>query len=89
LRRYGADVQVSDPVCDPKEVEEEYDLKCLSLQDVKPADAVLLAVPHHQFLEQGWTLMQSLLRNGRGLIVDIKSTLDLRLKPQGVELWRI
>jgi UDP-N-acetyl-D-glucosamine/UDP-N-acetyl-D-galactosamine dehydrogenase len=89
FRRYGADVQLSDPVCDSEEVKKEYDLECVPLQDLKPADAVLLAVPHQQFIEHGWASIQGLLSNGRGLIVDLKSKLDLSFKPQGVELWRI
>jgi UDP-N-acetyl-D-galactosamine dehydrogenase len=89
LRRYGASVQVSDPICDPHVVNDEYGLQVSDIDDVEPADAVVLAVPHRTYRERGWSLVQRLLKNGRGLIIDVKSCLARQACPQGVLLWRI
>lgn len=89
LKRYGAGVQLCDPVCDADEVEEEYGLQVTDVDDIEPADAVIVAVPHRSFRQQGWALMGSLLKNGLGLVTDVKSCLPRQTCPQGVMLWRI
>ncbi len=55
----------------------------------KPADAVIIAVPHQEYVEGGWPLVQKLLAGGQGLVMDIKGRLDRAATPTGVELWRL
>jgi UDP-N-acetyl-D-galactosamine dehydrogenase len=33
--------------------------------------------------------MSGLLKNGQGVVLDIKSKLDRAKKPAGIELWRL
>lgn len=82
LRDYGIQVDIHDPWVDAAEAEKEYDL---SLIDPSPGlyDAVVLAVPHREFVEEGATRLRGLARSG-GILIDIKGVLapeesDLRL----------
>jgi len=58
-------------------------------KDPAPADAVVIAVAHDPYRVWGWPLISRLLKNGRGLVMDVKAMLDPVKKPQGVELWRL
>jgi UDP-N-acetyl-D-galactosamine dehydrogenase len=56
---------------------------------LQPADAVVFAVAHLDFVGAGWPLMTRLLKDGQGTVVDVKSRLDRTSKPEGVDLWRL
>ena len=34
-------------------------------------------------------LCDALLKNGEGIVLDIKAKLDRTLKPEGIDLWRL
>ncbi len=89
LRDYGITVQVHDPEADPQEAHEEYGISLLEESSLAPADAVIFAVPHRQYLERGWDLVTSLLDGGEGPVLDIKARLDRVSVPAGVSLWRL
>ncbi len=84
----GAEVQVHDPLASADETRHEYDLALTGLDDLRPADAVILAVSHQDYLAQGWALVRRLLKADGGIVVDVKSKLDRATKPEGVDLWR-
>ena len=88
LRAFGVDVQVADPLADRTLVENEYGLRLTDLDSLRPADAIVLAVGHDEFTAGGWPLMSRLLRNGRGIVFDVKLKLDRKGRPDAVELWR-
>lgn len=89
LQDYGVQPQVVDPLAAPDEAVEEYGIELTRLEQAKPANAVVLAVPHAQFLSEGWGLMKKLLQDGRGLVADVKSRLDTHKTPDGIRLWRL
>ena len=89
LESFGIPVAVHDPIADAAEVEAEYGLRLTPLDALPPADAVVLAVAHEAYERKGWTLAAGLLRDRRGLVVDIKSRLDRGAVPDGVRLWRL
>jgi len=89
LESYGLNVQVSDPVADPDEVKHEYGLTLTAHEDLQPADAVIVAVPHRQYLEGGWPMISQLLHEEQGFVVDVRSSMDRTGKPEAVKLWRI
>jgi UDP-N-acetyl-D-galactosamine dehydrogenase len=89
LRRVGVTVQVHDPIALPDDTVREYGLKLTPLKELQPADAVILAVAHGEFVTQGWPLMAKLLKQGEGIVLDVKSKLDRSQKPAGVDLWRL
>lgn len=88
LMQAGAMVQVHDPVASPEETRHEYGIDLSAMSDLEPADALILAVSHQAFVEGGWDLVRSLLKDGQGVVLDVKSRLDRTRKPDGVDLWR-
>jgi UDP-N-acetyl-D-galactosamine dehydrogenase len=89
LESFNAVVTIHDPLADPDEVGHEYGMSLTAPDRLPPADAVILAVPHADFLAQGWPGITRHLEGGRGLVVDVKSRLDRTTVPDGVELWRL
>jgi UDP-N-acetyl-D-galactosamine dehydrogenase len=89
LSVYGITAQVFDTHADLNEVKHEYGID-LCAEDIEPADAVILAVPHNEFVIGGW---ESILSYGKGpdhelVVMDIKGVLDRLLQPENVDMWR-
>jgi UDP-N-acetyl-D-galactosamine dehydrogenase len=89
LQSFGLTVQVHDPMADAADTEHEYSLTLVRLNELKPADAVILAVAHENYLAGGWPLIQGLLTDGEGLVLDVKMKLDRSSLPSSIELWRL
>ncbi len=89
LGEYGIQVQVLDPLASAEEVLTEYGIKLIEEQHLQAADAVILAVPHEYFINQGWTYVQSLLKDQAGVVLDVKAKLDRQAKPEAISLWRL
>jgi UDP-N-acetyl-D-glucosamine/UDP-N-acetyl-D-galactosamine dehydrogenase len=89
LRACGVTVQVHDPLALSEETEREYGIPLTQQAALKPADAVILAVAHDEYVAGGWPLVTRLLKDGRGVVLDVKSRLDRGQKPQAIELWRL
>lgn len=90
LRAFGILSQVVDHHADAVEVRDAYRVRLENPNDVQPADVVILAVPHAEFLVNGW---DTILAYGKGeehelIVIDIKGALDRRLQPENVDLWR-
>jgi UDP-N-acetyl-D-galactosamine dehydrogenase len=88
LKSFGARVQVTDTMADPAEVTREYGLSLTPFAELAPADAVILAVSHRAYREQGWDIAR-LLKGGTGFVADVKGCLDRAKKPAGIDLWRL
>jgi len=89
LSRVGMNVQVHDPYALAEETAHEYSLTLTPFEDLKPADAVVLAVAHTDYVTKGWPLIAKLLKQGQGVVLDVKSKLDRAQKPEGIDLWRL
>ncbi|WP_020160622.1 MULTISPECIES: nucleotide sugar dehydrogenase [Methylobacter] len=89
LLTYGINVQVFDPMADPDEIMEEYGIKLSAENQLKPAHAVLLAVPHDYFLTKDWSYLENLLHDNTGIVMDIKAKLERNKTPKGIKLWRL
>ena len=89
LREFGVSVQIHDPLVDPIEARREYGVEVRERARLAEADGVVLAVAHRAFVEAGWAGVTSLLRRARGVVVDVRGTLDRELRPEGVRLWRL
>jgi UDP-N-acetyl-D-glucosamine/UDP-N-acetyl-D-galactosamine dehydrogenase len=89
LRSYGLAVQVCDPLADRHEVKREYGFDLMLAEALEPADAVIFAVAHEPFVRGGWPLVTKLLKNGSGIVLDVKSQLDRAQCPSCIELWRL
>lgn len=89
LQEYDIDVQVTDDEAGAEEAKHEYGVNLIPFSDLDKADAVVLAVPHRSYVEKGWNNVQSLLHNNKGIVVDVKSILPLKEKPEEISLWRL
>ena len=89
LMSYGINVQVHDPLALAEEARHEYGITLTPMEALRPADAVVLAVAHADYVAGGWPFIAQLLVGGAGVVLDVKSALDRTLTPDGIELWRL
>ena len=89
LRTYAIDVQVHDPHASSQEAQHEYGIDLVSGDELRPAQVVILAVPHAEYLAAGWEAVTARLARGAGGVIDVKGRLDRTSVPAGVCLWRM
>ncbi|MEW6451044.1 MAG: nucleotide sugar dehydrogenase [Pseudomonadota bacterium] len=89
LSSAGVAMQVHDPLVSAADAEHEYGIALSPFEALRPADAVILAVAHSHYIDEGWPLITRLLKGGKGFVLDVKSKLDRGIKPNDVELWRL
>ena len=89
LRDYGVETFVHDPVADAAAALDEYDVRLRAWDSLPPADALILAVAHDEFLSlPPSAYMQKIVR--RGCLIDVKSVLDpIPFRREGVRVWRL
>lgn len=89
LASYGITAQIIDPLANADEVHEEYGYTLTPQKSALKADAIILAVPHAQFLSAGWALLENLSRGKRPVVVmDLKAALPRDSKPEQFIHWR-
>jgi UDP-N-acetyl-D-galactosamine dehydrogenase len=89
LKDYCCDVLVHDPLADPAEARQEYDLELSGWEQLVDCQAIILAVPHKSYLEMDESELGALLVDG-GALIDVKSVLDRgRLAEMGLSVWRL
>lgn len=89
LQSFGLTVQIHDPLVNAADARHEFGITLTELHALQPADAIILAVAHQPYVDGGWPLVQRLLRDGSGFVLDIKTKLDRVAKPAVIELWRL
>jgi UDP-N-acetyl-D-galactosamine dehydrogenase len=90
LQDMGITVQVTDAWAAADEAMHEYGVALVNMQDLRPADGVVLAVAHKDYVDAGWDGITSLLKEpDNGFVFDIKAALDRNSQPAGVALWRM
>jgi UDP-N-acetyl-D-galactosamine dehydrogenase len=89
LSSFGIAAQVHDPLALADEAAREYGIALAAMPALRPADAVILAVAHDDYVRGGWAMIEKLLKPGGGVVLDVKAMLDRGTKPAGVELWRL
>jgi UDP-N-acetyl-D-galactosamine dehydrogenase len=88
LEDFGITVQLHDPEADGDLLHEEYGLSLTPLDQLRPADAVVVAVAHRPYREGGWKLVEGLIKPG-AFVADVPALLDRSQTPPGVTLWRL
>jgi UDP-N-acetyl-D-galactosamine dehydrogenase len=89
LRAHDIEVCVCDAKAQAADVKKEYNLDLQTLGKAGQADAVIFAVPHDAYVEGGWGLMQRLLKDEDGIVLDVKNRLPRAEKPDHIRLWRL
>ncbi|MGP4846098.1 Vi polysaccharide biosynthesis UDP-N-acetylglucosamine C-6 dehydrogenase TviB [Marinobacter sp. 1Y8] len=75
LEDFGCKIDVADPWANNEEAEHEYDLSLCSSPQSGEYDAVILAVPHRDYVEMGAAALRAYLKP-RGVLYDLKGILD-------------
>jgi UDP-N-acetyl-D-galactosamine dehydrogenase len=89
LREYCCDVIVHDPLADPSEAQAEYGIALCAREELRNCQAVILAVPHTQYLQMSVSEFGVMMDEGATLI-DIKSVLDRgELAAAKLNVWRL
>jgi UDP-N-acetyl-D-glucosamine/UDP-N-acetyl-D-galactosamine dehydrogenase len=89
LKSYSFDVQIHDPLASAQEAKHEYGIQLTPFDKLRPANAVILAVPHDQYKTAPWELAKGLLAEGKGVVADVKNFLPREEVPEGITLWRL
>ncbi len=76
LRGYNIQVDVCDPWVEPGEAEEEYGIRLASGPEQGAYDAVIVAVAHDQFIENGAAVLRDLCKPD-GILYDVKAVLPV------------
>ena len=89
LREFGGEVHVHDPVADPHEALDLYDVRLCQWEELPAADAMILAVAHRYYVEKPLAELRSKIVRC-GCFVDVKSLFDpaVFLK-EGLHVWRL
>lgn len=89
LQEYCCNVLVSDPMADAHEAQEEYGITLTPWEDLADCQAVILAVPHAEYLTLDVRDLGAILAED-GTLIDIKSVLDRdKLAEAELSVWRL
>jgi UDP-N-acetyl-D-galactosamine dehydrogenase len=88
LREFRVQPLVHDPLADPEEAAHEYGIELTDLEKFVDLDAVVLAVPHQQYLDALPSLCAKLLGSEGGFI-DVTAAVDPTTLPKGVHYWAL
>ena len=87
LRIIDPTLAVIDPIADIAHVRPDFRFN--TDIDGEQFDAIVLAVPHQQFIKHGWQLINALTTGDKlTLVMDIKARLDRQSEPPAIKLWR-
>lgn len=90
LKDYGVEVLTHDPLADPEEARQHYNIEIASLKEIKNVDAVVLAVAHRYYQEMGLSRIAGLCRKGQPILLDIKAIFEPETASStGINYWRL
>jgi UDP-N-acetyl-D-glucosamine/UDP-N-acetyl-D-galactosamine dehydrogenase len=76
LINWGADVVVTDPLANSKEVMETYEIDLGVINHENPVDSLIVAVGHNEFRELNAQQLKSLCRSEMPVLGDVKALFD-------------
>ena len=89
LLEYCCEVMVHDPLANAAEALSEYGIALCEREDLRGCQAVILAVPHAQYLQMSVAEYGEMMDEGATLI-DLKSVLDrAELEAAKLKVWRL
>jgi UDP-N-acetyl-D-galactosamine dehydrogenase len=90
LKDYGVDVLVCDPLADPDEAREYYDIDLRPFDEIKDVDAVILAVMHQNYRNGDLEGIAGLCADSNALIIDVKGCFNPQeAQNLGLAYWRL
>jgi len=88
LHEFGIEPFLHDPLVPPEEASKAYGIRLTPWDELRDLDALLLAVPHRQFLTRSTTELLEPLRKG-GTLLDLKSVIDPAHVRSDVQYWSL
>jgi UDP-N-acetyl-D-galactosamine dehydrogenase len=89
LQAYGLQVSVHDPVVAQEDAKHEYCISLMPWDALPVADAMVLAVPHREFLVGGARRLAEKIAPG-GCFIDVKSAFPVpELAAERLRVWRL
>jgi UDP-N-acetyl-D-glucosamine/UDP-N-acetyl-D-galactosamine dehydrogenase len=73
LESFSVHVDIVDPHADPEEFEHEYGMPLQKEPKKNAYDAIVLAVNHKEYMNLDESYFQSLMNDGKGVFIDVKS----------------
>jgi UDP-N-acetyl-D-galactosamine dehydrogenase len=90
LQEYGVEVFIDDPRADCMEVKDEYGLELCCEKNVSNVDAIILAVPHEDYLSLKLDDLKNKYSNAHPVLMDIKGVFDrIEAENLGYLYWRL
>jgi UDP-N-acetyl-D-galactosamine dehydrogenase len=90
LKDYGTEVLVHDPLADPEEARRLYNIKLVSLNQIKDVDAVILAVAHRNYKAMGIQSIAGMCRKEHPILLDIKAVFSQETATsKKINYWRL
>lgn len=90
LKLYNVDVKIYDPLVNKKEVEEHYNIKLISYDEINKADAAIFCVAHDCFKEIDLNDLRKKMNLPNPLLFDIKWIFDKDIvEKAGFKYWRL
>lgn len=87
LESFSVHVDVVDPHADSNELHHEYGFKLIEQPQENKYDAIILAVAHKEYLNLEESYLKSLLKDQKGVVVDIKGLYRGRIKD--LDYWSL
>ena len=80
LESFSVHVDVIDPHADAEELKHEYGLELASQPELGAYDAVIVGVSHEEYMHLDESYFKGLMKEGRGVVVDIKGIYRGKIK---------
>lgn len=87
LESFSVHVDVMDPHADSEELHHEYGFRLAEKPDPAGYEAVILAVSHREYAQLDESYFKSLMKDGKGVVVDIKGL--YRGKINTLDYWSL
>lgn len=80
LESFSVHIDVIDPHADSTELQHEYDFGLIEKPEAGAYDAVIIGVPHKEYSGLDEAYFKNLMKDGRGVVVDIKGLYRNKIK---------
>ncbi len=88
LLSFDVNVQLHDPVVDHATTKSLFNEDLVNFEDIKPANAIILAVAHQDYRKLKWLDIAALIE-GEGVVFDVKGILPRENIPENITLLRL
>ena len=88
IKKSEIKLRIYDPIANQNEFKKYFpDLKIKKIKE--KLDALIIAVPHKEFLKLNYSKLTKLLKNNNSIIIDIKSILSEKIIKDKYDYWSL